>query len=86
MARVCLQFVIVVFPDHTHLLFCWESESCLLCALHSLRDVRSCSFVSFQICKKYQLENKGWLLCVLPCLAGKARISLLVDLGDFFQI
>ena len=20
--RVCLQFVIVVFPDHTHLLFC----------------------------------------------------------------
>ena len=22
--RVCLQFVIVVFPDHTHLLFCKE--------------------------------------------------------------
>ena len=22
MPRVCLQFVIVVFPDHTHLLFC----------------------------------------------------------------
>ena len=21
--RVCLQFVIVVFPDHTHLLFLW---------------------------------------------------------------
>ena len=23
MPRVCLQFVIVVFPDHTHLIFCW---------------------------------------------------------------
>ena len=22
MPRVCLQFVIVVFPDHTHLIFC----------------------------------------------------------------
>ena len=27
MPRVCLQFVIVVFPDHTHLLFCADSDS-----------------------------------------------------------
>ena len=28
--RGCLQFVIVVFPDHTHLLFlgCWGSKIC----------------------------------------------------------
>ena len=29
MDLLCLQFVIVVFPDHTHLLFC--SVLCLLC-------------------------------------------------------
>ena len=28
--RGCLQFVIVVFPDHTHLLFLGTSESVLL--------------------------------------------------------
>ena len=25
--RGCLQFVIVVFPDHTHLLFLWECKT-----------------------------------------------------------
>ena len=29
---VCLQFVIVVFPDHTHLLFCIAALTC--CARH----------------------------------------------------
>ena len=33
--RVCLQFVLVVFPDHTHLLF---FESSLEVVLHSLGD------------------------------------------------
>ena len=30
----CLQFVIVVFPDHTHLLF-WKKESQVFCRLMS---------------------------------------------------
>ena len=30
MPRGCLRFVIVVFPDHTHLLF-WTQEAWLLC-------------------------------------------------------
>ena len=30
----CLQFVIVVFPDHTHLLFCKDSKYCYQPAGH----------------------------------------------------
>ena len=37
--RGCLQFVIVVFPDHTHLLFCW------------LRPI--CSFHLKSFCRRY---------------------------------
>ena len=43
----CLQFVIVVFPDHTHLLF--------LC---SQPDVYVLSFTSCRIC----LSCMGWML------------------------
>ena len=34
--RGCLQFVIVIFPDHTHLLFWWSTQSRLVTLLSSL--------------------------------------------------
>ena len=47
--RGCLLFVIVVFPDHTHLLFLMSflNSSYLLCEFFSLRKMMSSSFKSF---------------------------------------
>ena len=36
MLRVCLQFVIVVFPDHTHLLFCVSHFCVSTCSCEGL--------------------------------------------------
>ena len=43
MTRVCLQFVIVVFPDHTHSLFCF---SLLLLFIYFVCDLPYCLSVS----------------------------------------
>ena len=48
--RGCLQFVIVVFPDHTHLLF-------LVCVAVCLPSREY--FVYFQPCHKDENENKS---------------------------
>ena len=38
--RGCLQFVIVVFPDHTHLLFFWRSDNVI-----TFRSLHACAFL-----------------------------------------
>ena len=38
--RGCLQFVIVVFPDHTHLLFSFVMFNCVLSLSHVVSWVR----------------------------------------------
>ena len=38
--KVCLQFVIVVYPDHTHLLF-WFLFCCEVLSVHSIRTIIS---------------------------------------------
>ena len=43
--RVCLQFVIVVFPDHTHLLFLMSRLLCLYCVV----TVKSFPILAFNI-------------------------------------
>ena len=46
MPRVCLQFVIMVFPDHTHLLFLWSPAGRELTSWLSL-VVFNCVLVTF---------------------------------------
>ena len=41
----CLQFVIVVFPDHTHLLFLMSRLLCLCCVV----TVKSFSVLAFNV-------------------------------------
>ena len=46
--RGCLQFVIVVFPDHTHLLFLQKSPLCSCGAIET---------VDHYICECYEYES-----------------------------
>ena len=49
--RGCLQFVIVVFPDHTHLLFFKDMSYHLFCLVlnycEALKQNKICSYGSF---------------------------------------
>ena len=56
---VCLQFVIVVFPDHTHLLFVRLSTEIYTFATslaNSTRDLRDC--LHFATSKRLNIEIK----------------------------
>ena len=66
--RGCLQFVIVVFPDHTHLLFLHNNQGVNLSASTIL------SWLEGQSDQDYQTEYSGSATC-------RRLILLLVNLG-----
>ena len=55
--RGCLQFVIVVFPDHTHLLFLFQLRSCWYltykCTAKAQTSLRMCSVSSVPLLLTY---------------------------------
>ena len=56
--RGCLRFVIVVFPDHTHLLFYLKVKLDMLCLLNSLRIQH---FWSVYFYRLYLESQTDWL-------------------------
>ena len=56
----CLQFVIVVFPDHTHLLFLTVGLLCSSIQLNILLSPYLC-FISFLYFDLYVLGDNSWI-------------------------
>ena len=60
--RGCLQFVVVVFPDHTHLLFLPYSVSCYLNVSFIHSTILDC-LLAFQVIKEKETLIINKLFC-----------------------
>ena len=58
MPWVCLRFVIVVFPDHTHLIFLPDETSLKDLKEFNARDIEIVS-------RKYSVKKKAWLINIV---------------------
>ena len=84
MSRVCLQFVIVVFPDHTHFLFLSnERKSMLKCCWNEAKTILFCAI----LCRLKQLSklfswclecNLGWN--VVSAAVFSTAVALLLSI------
>ena len=85
MPRGCLQFVIVVFPDHTHLIFLCLSMVCyaLLCAHSSfsiiLKRKRKLVVLLLWSYRCNVTINVLWLFLMVPWVGLQSVIVVLPD-------
>ena len=73
--RGCLQFVIVVFPDHTHLLF-FTKISCVCRIPHiAIELIRGVNHFHSSLDKPNKLEISSWRCSQLDCKSENSKIE-----------
>ena len=71
--RGCLRFVIVVFPDHTHLLFLTDitnKDNAVVYALQYVERKRELVFTFIMFLMLWSIIFRGYLLWSLVCNSG----------------